>query len=103
MDSSSHPPQPPDDVPLPAPLGKTEWDAVVSQLALAPQQERIVKLIMRSHGDKQIVYQLGIAQPTVRTYLSRVFRQAQVEDRVQLIHRIYAIAIEAWTDSVQGG
>lgn len=86
----------PDDFPLPPPLGQREWEAVVRELSLAPQQERIVRLIMRAQGDKQIARAIGIAFPTVRTYLRRVFVQAKVEDRVQLIHRVYAIAIDAW-------
>ena len=66
------------------------------ELSLAPQQERIVRLIMHAQGDKQIARSLGIAFPTVRTYLGRVFKQAQVEDRMELVHRVYAIAIDAW-------
>lgn len=85
------------DVPLPSPLDGLSWDAVVRELELAPQQERIVRLIMQSKGDKQIARELGLAFPTVRTYLNRVFDRAGVEDRMQLVHRIYAIAILAWS------
>lgn len=84
-------------VPLPRPLDDTCWAAVVRELELAPQQERIVRLIMQSKGDKQIARELGLAFPTVRTYLNRVFDRAGVEDRMQLVHRIYAIAINAWS------
>lgn len=72
------------------------WAAVVHELELAPQQERIVRLIMQSKGDKQIAREMGLSFPTVRTYLSRVFERAEVEDRIQLIHRVYAIAIATW-------
>lgn len=99
MDSSDHTKATSNDVPLPPPLGPREWDAIVRELSLAPQQERIVRLIMRSQGDKQIAHAIGIAFPTVRTYLRRVFTQAEVEDRVQLIHRVYAIAVRAWQDA----
>lgn len=85
------------EAPLPQPLDGSAWDAVVRELELAPQQERIVRLIMQSKGDKQIARELGLAFPTVRTYLNRVFDRAGVEDRMQLVHRIYAIAINAWS------
>lgn len=65
-------------------------------LELAPQQERIVRLLMQSKGDKQIASELGIAFPTVRTYLNRVFERAGVSDRMELVHRVYAIAIDSW-------
>ncbi len=85
------------EAPLPSPLDGRSWDAVVRELELAPQQERIVRLIMQSKGDKQIARELGLAFPTVRTYLNRVFDRAGVEDRMQLVHRIYSIAINAWS------
>lgn len=52
---------------------------------------------MQSKSDKEIAGELRLAFPTVRTYLNRVFSRAGVEDRMQLVHRIYAIAIEAWS------
>ncbi|MCC7390184.1 MAG: helix-turn-helix transcriptional regulator [Phycisphaerales bacterium] len=66
------------------------------ELGLAPQQERIVRLLMQAKADKQIARELGLAQPTVRTYLGRIFERASVEDRMQLVHRVYAIALDAW-------
>jgi DNA-binding CsgD family transcriptional regulator len=69
---------------------------VVRKLALAPQQDRIVLLIMLSRSDKQIAAELGLALSTVRTYLDRVYGNAGVDDRLRLVHRIYAIAIDAW-------
>ena len=86
--------------PLPRPLDGRAWGAVVRALALTPQQERIVRLIMRRRGNKQIARELGIALPTVRTYLGRVYRSTGVEDREELIHRVYATAIEAWARAV---
>lgn len=82
--------------PLPPPLDAGAWAAVVEGLGLAPQQERIVRLIMLSRSDKQIAAELGLALSTVRTYLDRVYGNAGVDDRLRLVHRIYAIAIEAW-------
>lgn len=97
MDSSVTPHTYPADVPLPHPLDGRAWEAVVRELELAPQQERIVRLIMRSKGDKQIAREMGLGFATVRTYLNRVFERAGVEDRMQLVHRVYAIAIDAWS------
>lgn len=97
MGSSTRIQPQPADSPLPAPLGAREWEAVVRGLSLAPQQERIVRLIMQAKGDKEIAREVGISFPTVRTYLKRIFERADVEDRMQLVHRVYAIAIEEWS------
>jgi len=51
---------------------------------------------MQAKIDKEIAREMGISFATVRTYLKRVFERASVEDRMQLVHRVYAIAIEAW-------
>ncbi len=99
--ASSRQTTPADACPLPPPLDEQAWAAVICELALAPQQERIVRRIMRSMPDKQIARELGLAMPTVRTYLGRVFERAGVQDRVQLVHRVYAIAFGAWTDDAK--
>lgn len=98
MGSSLRDPANPDTCPLPKPLDSQAWAAVVAELALAPQQERIVRLVMLAKADKEIARELGIALPTVRTYLNRVFANAGAVDRMQLVHRVYAVAIRAWAE-----
>jgi len=66
--------------------------AVVETLQLAPQQARIVELILRGLRDKQIAAELGLGVPTVRTYLKRVFVRVGVQDRVELVLRVFAVA-----------
>jgi len=70
------------------------WTGVVADLALSPQQARIVGLILRGMRDKQIAAELGLSVPTVRTYLSRVFVRVGVQDRVELILRVFTVAQE---------
>ncbi len=78
------------------PLSKLEWMSVVNTLSLTVQQERIVALLMQSKRDKDIAQALKLAVPTVRSHLERIYQRAGVEDRVELIHRVYALALAAW-------
>jgi len=81
----------------PLPLAVDLWQNIANQLALAPQQVRIVELILRGLQDKEIVTTLGLSLPTVRTYLSRIFDRVGVSDRIGLVLRIFALAQEIAT------
>ncbi|MGD9689488.1 MAG: helix-turn-helix transcriptional regulator [Phycisphaerales bacterium] len=74
----------------PLPFPTEVWAGIVAKLKLAPQQTRIVELILRGMKDKQIASELEISVPTVRTYLGRVFVRLGVRDRVELILNIVA-------------
>lgn len=77
-----------------SPLDSATRAAVVDTLRLAPQQARILDLILQGMRDKQIAAEMGLGVPTVRTYLHRIFVRANVQDRVELILRVFAIAQE---------
>jgi DNA-binding NarL/FixJ family response regulator len=78
---------------LPAlPLNAHHWQAVVEELRLSPQQIKIVELVLRSAGDREIASVLGLAEPTVRTYLQRVFLRVGVRDRMQLAMRVLDVS-----------
>lgn len=44
---------------------------------------------MRGQGNKQIARELGLAIPTVKTYLDRTCRRVGVADRMQLVVRVF--------------
>ena len=71
-----------------------EWEQVISLLDLPAQQARIVELILHNHGDKQIARAMGLAEPTVRTYLSRIFRRLECNDRVGLVLKVFLCVLE---------
>ncbi|MGE0366577.1 MAG: response regulator transcription factor [Phycisphaerales bacterium] len=74
------------------PFTETVWLHVALALRLAPQQSRIVELLLQGKRDKQIATELGLTIPTVRTYLARTFQRVGVADRVELILRVFAVA-----------
>lgn len=79
----------------PLPLAQSTWRRIAKSLGLSPQQKRIVELILRGRQDKEIADQLGLAVPTIRTYLKRIFDRVGVTDRLTLVLRIFALSQEA--------
>lgn len=76
----------------PLPMSEAVWRRVAAELALSPQQRRIVELVLRAQRDKAIAETLGLSVPTVRTYLGRIFDRVGVADRMELVLRIFAMA-----------
>jgi DNA-binding CsgD family transcriptional regulator len=71
------------------PLSTEHWKRIAKELELSPQQKRIAELILRHQCDKQIAAIMGIKQPTVRTYIGRMFVRLKVRDREELILMIF--------------
>lgn len=76
------------------PCDRKLWLNIAGELALSPQQRRIVELLLRGFQDKQIAEELQLTVPTVRTYLKRIFDRVGVPDRVGLLLHIFAMAQE---------
>ena len=56
---------------------------------MSDRQAEILHLLFGGYSDKQIATKLGIALPTVRTYLGRLFLRYNVNDRVELVLHIF--------------
>jgi DNA-binding NarL/FixJ family response regulator len=74
------------------PMDEATWAAVTDALALSPQQNRIVELILCGKQDREIAAALGLSFPTVRTYLGRIFDRLKVDDRMGLVLHVFALA-----------
>lgn len=76
---------------LPSFLSADAWQHIVAELHLSPQQARIVALILQGKQDKEIAAELHLNRYTIRTYLRRVFDRVELEDRMALVLRIFAL------------
>jgi DNA-binding NarL/FixJ family response regulator len=76
-----------------SPLEPEVWRRVVGTLGLSPQQARLVELLLCGLRDKDIAARMGVGVPTIRTYFERIFRRVGVTDRVQLIIRVFQVAM----------
>jgi two-component system nitrate/nitrite response regulator NarL len=82
------------------PLTAAQWKYVVMVLRLSPQQAKIVELVLRSAGNRQIAEVLGLREPTVRTYLERIFSRTGTRDRMELAMRVLAASHDVhWVSS----
>lgn len=74
----------------------SEWDYVIGELGLSKQQARVVGLLLQGMNDKEIADAMGRKIWTVRTHLTRMFDRLGVQDRVQLVVRVFLTARELW-------
>jgi len=70
-------------------FSEEQWSQLKEQLGLPPRQAEIARHIMHGKSDKQIARELGISLPTVRTHMTRLFRKLDLNDRVELILRVF--------------
>jgi DNA-binding NarL/FixJ family response regulator len=76
----------------PFPLSAEEWRCVRAQLQLTEKQAKVAALVLQAACDKKVAYELNLGLPTVRTHLRRIYEKAGVQDRTELIIRIFNIA-----------
>ncbi|MBB4003898.1 MAG: response regulator transcription factor [Aurantimonas endophytica] len=84
----------PPDVPLDA-----ERDPEVTQLiqrirTLTPQQTRVLTMLGRGLLNKQIAYELGISEATIKAHVSAVLLKLGVDSRTQAVIRLSKLGID---------
>lgn len=71
-----------------------EWLQIRSDLSLSDRQAAVVQQLFFGHSDKQIAKELCISVPTVRTHLNRLFLRFGVQDRCELVLRVFTCFME---------
>lgn len=66
-----------------------EWRGLVMELGLSKRQEEIVRRVFDDLSEAAIAHDLGLAPPTVHTYLRRLYRKLRVKSRGQLLTFIF--------------
>ena len=62
-----------------------EWNAILEEMDIPPQQARVLKELVDCSSDKQIAAAMDIKIPTVRVYLSRLYARFDVQDRTSMV------------------
>jgi LuxR family maltose regulon positive regulatory protein len=52
---------------------------------LSAREQQVTALVKQGLANKEIAYRMGIAEGTVKIYLSKVFRKLHVSSRCELI------------------
>lgn len=66
-----------------------EWEVILAELSLSPRQKEVIRRLFSGLSDKQIAAKLNISVPTVRTHIGRLFSRFHLQDRSELILRIF--------------
>ena len=61
---------------------------------LSVAQMRVLRAIANGHQNKQIAYDLQLAEPTVKSHLSAIFRKLGVSNRTQAVLALQAFDID---------
>lgn len=90
----------PPDVDLAAGSDAETDELMVRMATLTPQQVRVLMMLSEGLLNKQIAYQLGVSEATVKAHVSAILQKLGVESRTQAV--IAAAKIEAgqWSQHV---
>ncbi len=69
-------------------------DAAERMATLSIAQLRVLRAIANGHQNKQIAYDLQLAEPTVKSHLSAIFRKLGVSNRTQAVLSLQAFDAE---------
>lgn len=76
-----------------------EVAGILSRLrSLTPQQSRVLGMIAEGRLNKQIAYELGVSEATVKAHVSAVLQKLDVDSRTQAVIQLSKIG----TDTVPG-
>jgi DNA-binding NarL/FixJ family response regulator len=78
----------------PLPLDDDHWRAVIDRLQLSPTQAKVTALLLRGAARKEIADTLSIAEPTIKTYLDRIYARTGTACPMQLAMRVLAASHE---------
>lgn len=62
---------------------------------LTPQQFRVLMMLADGLLNKQIAYELGISEATIKAHMTAIFRKLEVSNRTQAVLLVKQLAVEA--------
>ncbi len=68
--------------------------------ALTPQQARVLGMIAEGLLNKQIAYELGVSEATIKAHVSAVLQKLDVDSRTQAVIRLSKIGVDHLQPSV---
>jgi DNA-binding NarL/FixJ family response regulator len=77
----------------------TEFDPEIADLimrikTLTPQQARVLSMIAEGLLNKQIAYELGVSEATIKAHVSAVLQKLNVDSRTQAVIRLAKIGAD---------
>jgi DNA-binding NarL/FixJ family response regulator len=80
----------------------TETANLMARLAsLTPQQVRVLMMLSEGLLNKQIAYELGVSEATVKAHVSAILQKLGVESRTQAVITAAKIEVGQWSQVTQ--
>jgi len=89
----------PPDVNLDAGTDTATAELVQRLASLTPQQVRVLMMLSEGLLNKQIAYELGVSEATVKAHVSAILQKLRVESRTQAVIAAAKIAGSQWRQS----
>ena len=80
-------------------LSGDEVDVAEAVSTLTPHQFRVLMMLSEGRLNKQIAYQLGVSEATIKAHVTAIFRKMNVNNRTQAVLAVQQLKIEAPTMS----
>ena len=72
---------------------------MVRLASLTPQQVRVLMMLSEGLLNKQIAYELGVSEATVKAHVSTILQKLGVESRTQAVIAAAKIELGQWPQS----
>mgnify|MGYP001815123928 CR=1 FL=1 len=80
-------------------LSGDEVDVAEAVSSLTPHQFRVLMMLSEGLLNKQIAYQLGVSEATIKAHVTAIFRKMNVHNRTQAVLAVQQLKIDAPTMS----
>jgi DNA-binding NarL/FixJ family response regulator len=87
--------------PRPA-AGAPTPDLVTRIASLTPQQLRVLQMVRQGMLNKQIAFELGVGETTVKAHVSEILRKLNVVSRTQAVIEVSRLDFDAVSDRARG-
>lgn len=89
----------PEDLDLSSETDPQLADLMARLASLTPQQARVLSMISQGLLNKQIAYELGVSEATVKAHVSAVLQKLNVDSRTQAVIQLSKLGSDAIGDS----
>lgn len=93
----------PDDIDLGSEHDPEVEDLINRIKTLTPQQARVLGMLAEGLLNKQIAYELGVSEATIKAHVSAVLQKLNVDSRTQAVIRLSKIGSDMLRDNADDG
>lgn len=76
----------------------SEMDFAQALAQLTPQQFRVANMVSEGLLNKQIAYELGVTEATIKAHMTEIFRKLGLHSRTQVVKAMSALAVQPLHD-----